>query len=556
MLARLSIRDFVLIDRLDIDLEPGLCALTGETGAGKSILLDALGLTVGGRADAAFVRPGADQAIVAAAFEPDDDHQVWSVIREQGIEAEAPLVLRRVIGADGRSRAFVNDQPASVGLLRRIGEILVEIQGHAEHNRLMNVSSHRPLVDAFGGHAAMLADTRAAHRTWRDAVDAVTAARLAEADARAEEDNIRHAKTEIDQLGPEPGEEATLAATRATLVHAEKLIEAMNTAHGELTTPRAADEALQAARRALERAADKAGGRFDAPIAALARAAEAADEAQIALQSLGVEIDLNPARLQEVDDRLYALRAAARKHGTDVDGLIALRERLAAALDALDAGGGQLAELIREADQFGAAYVKTAGRLTAARVKAGRALDSAVAKELAPLKLDKARFRTVIEALDEDSWGIEGVERVWFEAATNPGMAPGPLARIASSGELSRFTLALRVVLSRTAANPTLVFDEVDSGIGGAVAAAVGERLAGLAERMQVLVVTHSPQVAARAGVHWRISKKEGKKATLTSVTVLGESERREEIARMLAGAKITDAARAAADSLMSGRQT
>ena len=551
MLTSLAIRDVVLIDRLDLDFRAGLSVLTGETGAGKSILLDALGLALGARGDSGLVRHGADQASVTACFEVADNHPAFAVLAEQGLEAEAPLILRRVLTADGRSRAFVNDQPASVGLLRRLGDLLVEIHGQFDDRGLLDPATHREALDAFGGHAALLRDTATAHAGWRQAADALDRAKADAARARTDETFLRHAVEELDALSPEPGEEERLAEQRSLMMNAEQIAEAMAAALEHLSGDRGAESGLAGASRQLGRIAGKAGPILDPALAALDRAAAEAQEAVHLLQSVASELETDPAALTKAEDRLYALRDVARKHGVEVDALPALRDTLAGRLAAIDDSGERMATLEAATKAAREAYAAAAGRLGEARRKAAGRIDKAVGAELPPLKLDKARFATRIEDMPEAQWGPQGRDRVAFEVATNPGQAPGPINKIASGGELSRFMLAVKVVLSQVSPVPTLVFDEVDSGVGGATADAVGERLARLGDGLQVLVVTHSPQVAARGGQHLRVEKRAGRDSTTTTVVPLSDPDRREEIARMLSGAEVTDEARAAANRLM-----
>ena len=550
MLAALSIRDVVLIDRLDLSFAPGLCVLTGETGAGKSILLDALGLALGARADAALVRQGAERATVSAEFDLPAGHPVLDLLRAQDLPADG-LMLRRVLSADGRSRAFVNDEPVSVGLLRQIGDALVEVQGQFDQRGLMDAANHRPLLDAFGRLGPQLDAAAAAWQAWRAAAADLDRMRAEVEQARRDEDFLRHAVEELDRLDPKAGEEEALAETRATLMNRERIAEALQAAQGELSAGRGADGALRAAQRALERVADKTGGLFDAAIAALDRAAIELGEALTEIDAATARLEGGGARLEEIEERLFALRAAARKHSVEVDALPALLEDFRERLAALDDQGDLMARLAKAEAAARAAYAAAAAALTGARVEAAAALDAAVAVELPPLRLDKATFRTRVEPAPESAWGPGGADRVAFEVSTNPGTPFGPLARIASGGELSRFMLALKVVLAASGSARTLVFDEVDAGIGGAVAAAVGERLARLARAVQVLVVTHSPQVAARGEQHWHVVKREDGGLVFTRVEELDRAERREEIARMLSGARVTDEARAAADSLM-----
>ncbi len=555
MLVSLSIRDVVLIEKLDLPFAGGLSVFTGETGAGKSILLDSLSLVLGARADSGLVRRGAPQLSVTAEFDPPLDHPARHVLAEQDMDVDgAPLVLRRVVTADGRSRAYINDQAASVGLLRKIGDELVEIHGQFDSHGMLDSQTHLPVLDAFANTGPMLAATRAAWGKWREAAKIRAEAEQSLATARAEEDLLRHSCDELQALNPKSGEEAELAQTRTLLQHGEKLVEAMNSAMGALVQRGDVEGNLRTARRTLERVAERADGRLEPVIAALDRAADEAADAIGQLERVSADIDLDPRHLEKVEERLFALRGAARKYGTEVDGLADLRDRLARQLAALDGGGDDLARLARAEDAARQDYVREARALSAARTQAAARLDQSVAAELPPLKLDKARFTTLVEPLAENAWGAAGLDRVEFQVATNPGAAPGPLGKIASGGELSRFMLALKVVLAQTGSVPTMVFDEVDAGIGGAVAAAVGDRLARLGGDVQVLVVTHSPQVAARGGQHYHVAKHEAQPGqVVTGVEQLPQESRCEEIARMLAGETVTDEARAAARSLLNG---
>ena len=554
MLLGLTIRDVVLIDRLEMSFAPGLCVLTGETGAGKSILLDALGLALGMRAESALVRAGAEQAVVSAEFALAPDHAARGLIADAGLAAPGDtLVLRRNLGADGRSRAFIDDQPASVGLLRQIGETLIEIEAQFAERGLMDQATHRAALDAFGGHGAAVDAAGRAWRMWRALVAERAEADAALARTRAEEDYLRHALAELESLDPKEGEEQKLAEERALLQNRERIEEAVAAALAELAGERGAERALGQASRALDRLREKAMGRLDAAAAALDRAALETRDAIAALSAEARALGRDASGLERIEERLFALRAAARKHTITVDTLPARRASLAQAIAALDDGGDRLKTLERRAAEARADYVAAAEKLGELRRRAARALDQAVMKELAPLRLEKARFATVLEPVAETDWSAGGAERVRFEVTTNPGAPSGPLAKIASGGELARFMLALKVVLAQSASVPTLVFDEVDSGIGGAAAAAVGERLHRLGRELQVLVVTHSPQVAARGAHHWRVVKASGKKGATTRVEPLDAPARREEIARMLSGASVTAEARAAAASLIAG---
>ena len=531
MLTSLAIRDVVLIDALDLQFSRGLCALTGETGAGKSILLDALGLGLGARADAKLVRHGRDRASVAVRFELDPGSDAAALVREQGLDIDdGVLLLRRVVGTDGRSRAFINDQPVSIALLRRLGAALVEIHGQFDNQRLLDPAVHRELLDAYGGLAPEATACATAWRTWRAAAEARAGAEADLAQARRDEEFIRHALDELGRLAPQPGEEADLSVRRSRLMNAEKLIQAIDEAAGDL-----------------------AGGATRGAIDALDRALSEAVEGQALLERTLSDEELDPRQLETIEERLFALRALARKHGVAVDDLAGLLEEMAGRVSALEDGEAVVAALRRDEAAAETRYRQAAAALGERRRAVAGRLDAAIAEELAPLRLGKARFATRIEPLCPDDAGPFGLDRIAFEVATNPGMPPGPLARIASGGELARFTLALKVVLAGADPVSTLIFDEVDAGVGGAVAAAVGTRLGRLAGEMQVLVVTHSPQVAARADHHWRISKAEAGASVRTTVEVLDDAGRTEEIARMLAGAEVTEEARAAAASLLAG---
>ena len=566
MLLTLSIRNVVLIERLEISFKPGLCVLTGETGAGKSILLDALGLALGMRADAGLVRGAAAggkplTASVSAAFELPADHPARSMIEDQGLEGPAPgepVILRRTVTPDGRSRAFINDQPVAAQLLRTLGQTLVEVIGQFASQDLAESATHRAALDSFAGLAPRRAETAAAHRDWRDAEAALGHARGAAETAVREEAWLRHSVDEIDAMAPEIGEEPALAALRHRLQHAERLGEAIGEAIAALDDGDGAEARLGTAHRALARRAGLAAGALDPALAALDRASAEAVEARAAIARAAEEMEVDPARLESAEERLFALRALARKHAVEPDGLPALREDLAQRLALIDDQAGALAALANAAAETRARYLAAAEALSAERAAAALRIDAAIMGELRPLRLGAARFVTVIDRLAETGWGPDGIDRVEFTAATNPDTAPGRLSRIASGGELARFMLALKVVLARTQAVPTLVFDEVDTGIGGATSTAVGERLRRLGEAVQVLVITHSPQVAALGVAHWRVHKRWARKPagreTTTIVDELDAADRREEIARMLAGARITDEARAAADSLIAAR--
>jgi DNA repair protein RecN (Recombination protein N) len=556
MLLGLTIRDIVLIDRLDLTFRPGLCVLTGETGAGKSILLDALGLALGRRAESGFVREGAAEAAVTAEFAVPHNHPVQAVLRDAGLDGEGgTIMLRRLLRNDGRNRAFVNDEPASIGLLRQLGDSLVEIQGQFEQRGLLDPANHRMILDAFAELADETAAVADAWRKWRAAQRREQESERLAAAGREEENLLRHHLAELDALTPQPGEEDRLSARRTLLQNAERLAETLNEAIGELTGPAGAQAALARATRRLERARDRARGLLDQAAAAAERAANETDDALATLNAAARNLDLDPRELDKVEERLFALRAAARKHQTTVAGLPALRDAITVRLVSIEAGAEAAGAFAKATAAARTEYIAAAQRVSRARAAGALRLDAKVAAELRPLRLDKAQFRTVITPQGEPDWGEHGGERVHFEISTIPGAPFGPLARIASGGELSRFMLALKLVLAGTSSVPTLIFDEVDSGIGGAIAAAVGERLQRLGTSLQVLVVTHSPQVAARGAHHWRVAKQLSERKTVTLVEELDPDSRQEEIARMLSGRTITAEARAAAASLIAGRR-
>jgi len=566
MLIGLAIRDVVLAESLDLAFGPGLTVLTGETGAGKSIILDALGLATGARADAGLVRAGAERAIATAAFGLPPNHPVWGLLDEKGIAYDPgeDLVLRRQLGADGRSRAFVNDQPASVSVLRELGEALVEVHGQHETVGLLDQRTHRGLLDAYGGLGSRVAETRAAWKAWRDARAEAERLRADAARAAAETEELSVRLAELDRLDPKAGEEASLAEERALLGAAEKALADIQSAReglgGDDLNHRLAG-AFRALERAKERALHAGAGEDNAVVKRLAAAAEALDralveatEALAAIDSAAEAFDFEPGRLDKAEERLFDLRAMARKLGVQVDDLPAERARIAQALRLIEDTEGVLKEADAAASAAEAAWRASAAALSEARREAGRRLAAAVTGELPPLKLEKASFRVAVEPLPDERAGPDGADRVEFEVLTNPGAPWGGLADIASGGELARFALALKASLAgstEAAFTPAMIFDEVDQGVGGAVADAVGLRLKRLAGEGQVLVVTHSPQVAARGVAHWKVMKRESGGAVRTQVHALSAAEREEELARMLAGAEVTDAARAAARALM-----
>ncbi|BBE35316.1 DNA repair protein RecN [Sphingosinicella microcystinivorans] len=549
MLAALEIRNVVLIEQLSLDFGEGLGVLTGETGAGKSILLDSLGLALGARGDTGLVRVGAGQAQVTAVFSVDEGHEAFALLGEQGIETEGcEIVLRRIVRSDGGSRAFVNDQSVSAQLLRDVGGTLIEIHGQHDERGLLNPKGHRALLDAFAGIDAGACGE--AYRTWRDAEAVLAAARESVERDERDREFLEHAVAELRALRPEPGEEETLAARRSDMLKGQKLVEDLDAISGDLDGSDGGLARLRTAARRLDRVAGEhplLGQMLEALDRALVEAGEAEDHLRAARDALWFD----PAELDASESRLFELRGVARKHRVEPDRLADLAAEFEARAAAIAAGEAGLAGLERKVAGARAAFVKAADALGAARRAAAERLDRAMAAELPPLKLEAAKFRTVVESLPETQWSEAGTDRAEFEISTNPGAPFGPLMKIASGGELSRFMLALKVALSETRGHGTLIFDEIDRGVGGATASAIGERLARLAEGAQVLVVTHSPQVAARGAQQFRIEKASDGNAARTAVVLLDAAARREEIARMLSGAEVTDEARAQAERLL-----
>jgi DNA repair protein RecN (Recombination protein N) len=550
MLDRLSIRDIVLIDRLDIDFGAGLAALTGETGAGKSILLDAFALALGARGEATLVREGAEQGQVIAAFEIAKNHPARRVLAENDLGSEGEVIVRRVQFADGRTRAFVNDQPVSVQVLRALGVALVEIHGQHDDRAFVEASTHRALVDAFGGIEADGAEVRRLWDERREREAAVVAHRAEVERARREAEWLRHAVDELGRLAPETGEETSLAERRTGMMQAEKAAEDLRATQEAVSGPQSAVPPLATAVRRLERRAAQAPALIDPVVKAIDAALNALDEARMHLEHALRVAHYDPQELERIEERLFALRAAGRKYNVPVDELAALKRRYADDLALIDAGAERLAVLEAAAQATTNRYREAAQALSSNRRRAAQKIDKAVNAELKPLKLERAQFSTHIESENE---GPEGLDRIEFWVRTNPGTRPGPLMKVASGGELARFLLALKVVLADRGSAPTLVFDEIDTGVGGATADAIGVRLARLSSGVQVIAVTHAPQVAARADRHYLITKDalaKGKRVA-TRVVELEAEPRREEIARMLAGAEITAEARAAAERLI-----
>ncbi|VAV98337.1 DNA repair protein RecN [hydrothermal vent metagenome] len=556
MLNSLTINNIILIDRLHIDFEDGLCVLSGETGAGKSILMDSLGLAIGGRSGRDLVRRGTEQASVSADFHLPRQHNIWTYLNNQGLSHEGgQITLRRTLNRDGRSRAYINDQPVSIGMLRSVGDMLVEIHGQHDERGLLNSGGHRKILDDYGQYAPLSGQLRKHYERLTELQQQLAREEEKLALAQADEDYIRHNLRELEQLAPKRGEENQLADERSRMMQGEQMSEGLGDILSGLLDKNGVDAALRSLIRRLSRMGGQDGGILDPVVMSLDRAANETTEAIVALEDILRNLEFSPHDLENTEERLFALRAAARKHNCLVDDLPDILADFKRKLNALEFGDAEVRRLSGEVIAAREIFHATVARLSKARNKAAKELDDLVNGELAPLKMEKAAFRTELRPLDPSDWRAEGGERVEFQISTNPGAPFGGLIKVASGGELSRFILALKVVLARKTTAPTLVFDEIDRGVGGAVADAVGERLRRLADEAQILVITHSPQVAARGANHWLIEKAEKLAGgdVFTDVISLDDDARQEEIARMLAGARITDEARAAAQSLIEG---
>src|SRR5262245_48573435 len=551
MLSQLSIRDIVLIERLDIDFSAGLSVLTGETGAGKSILLDALSLALGARGDASLVRHGAAQGQVTAVFDVPLNHAARALLAENAIDDDGDIILRRVQSVDGRTRVFVNDQPSSVSLMRDVGRALVEIHGQHDERALVDASAHRDLLDAFGGHGGKASAVAEAWRLWRSTEQDLSRHRAKVEAAAREADYLRASVAELERLDPHPGEETELSEQRATMMRTEKIAADIEDAHEVLSGSNAASPQLASLLRRVQREAADAPGLLEDVVKSLDEALLSLDAAQAGVEAALRACEYDPRKLERAEERLFALRAAGRKHSVAVDNLAELRDRMAADLADLDAGEERLHLLEKQAAGARDLYDAAAAELSEARKSAAIHLERAVMAELPALKLERAEFMVELQSEPQNRMA-EGTDEVAFWVRTNPGTRPGPMMKVASGGELSRFLLALKVALADRGSAPTLVFDEIDTGVGGAVADAIGQRLSRLSERVQVLSVTHAPQVAARAHTHYLISKSGGADRVSTGIAEMDRTARQEEIARMLAGATITEEARAAADRLLS----
>ena len=554
MLVNLSIRNIVLIEKLDLTWRAGLCTLTGETGAGKSILLDALALATGARGDAGLVRSGAEQGTVTAAFDIFEDKLVTRVLQEHDIPCEGQIILRRVQSKDGRSRAFINDAPVSVNLLKTVGSALVEIHGQNESQSLTDGPVQLSLIDSYAGHRDKVFQLKEKYSHLKECEEQLDLYKNASDRAAAEEDFLRHALEELEKLDPIEGEEAKLSEERTLLMNSEKIAGYISEALALMEGDKALQSALNGALRQLEKVADQAAGRLDTTITALERAVIEADEAQTQLLDASREMVYDPQRLEQVEERLFGLKALARKHGVQVDQLPATKTMLQQQVEDIESGADRLVELQKNVAQAFKDYEILALSISKTRIDAADKLDKTVMKELEPLKLNGGGFQTSFSHVEPSMGTASGIDSVQFMASTNPGMPAGPISKIASGGELARFMLALKVALAEASDPLTMIFDEVDAGVGGAVAEAVGSRLKLLAENGQVLVGTHSPQVAACCNHHWLISKSIDDESTMTRVEELSTQNREEEIARMLAGASVTEEARAAAVRLLGGQ--
>lgn len=543
MLATLRIKNIVLIQDLKIDFQAGLSALTGETGAGKSILLDSLGLALGARADSGLVRKGEEQGSVTAVFDLDNAHPVFDILKENDLDSDDDLILRRSITADGKSKAYVNDQAISAGLLKSVGALLVEIHGQFDTQSLLNPKTHMSLLDAYGQHGALNEKTSGAWSAWRQLEKKLQQEREAMEKARADEAYLRESLEDLDALSPENGEEEKLTQMRDNLKRHSQIVENLQEAESGL-------QAMETTSGSVFRAVEKIGEGAKTLADTLDRLNAEMQEALSDVQTISYDLENSEYSLEEIEDRLYALKNQAQKHGCSIDDLSAKREEIATALNAIEHQDGHLADLMKQVEKEKSSYVDFAQKLSEARNKSALKMQKLVMGELPPLKLEKASFGVECEIQEESEWNRDGMDQIQFLIATNPGSAAGPLNKIASGGEMARFMLALKVVLAEVGSAQTLVFDELDSGVGGATAAAIGDRLARLAEKRQILAVTHSPQVAATAGYHW-IVQKSGDATTTTKIMALERNDRQEEIARMLAGAEITEEARAAAGKLL-----
>jgi len=553
MLQTLSIRNVVLIDKLDLDFTSGLSVLTGETGAGKSILLDSLGLILGNRAETSLIRHGEDKLSVTASFSlPQKGNPVYELLSDNEIEIEDELIIKRTLNTDGKGKIFINDQPVSVKLLREIGRNLVEVHGQFDNQGLLNPASHRSVLDTYGAYAELLEQTKNTYHEYKTARKNREQVETDIEKAKTEEDNLRHWVSELEKISPQTGEEEELTNRRLELMNAEKIIESLNYAYSVLTQGNDVQSALRHAQSAMYKINDMVGGKYSGIIDSLEQAMIEAGEAVNEIENASENISMSTGELEEIESRLFALRGLARKHQTSIDELPTILSEFKQKLSNIEFGEEGIIALRKQEEQAKLAYIKAANELSSARKAAALKLDTAVMTELPPLKMEKARFVTMVEKTEENSWNENGFDNVYFTVATNSNSPQGALNKIASGGELSRFMLALKVNLAQSSNVETMIFDEVDAGIGGATAQAVGDRLFRLAQGVQVLVVTHSPQVAAKGNNHFKVEKSTQNNITTTNVRCLCSNDKCEEIARMLAGEIISDEARAAAKVLLS----
>lgn len=553
MLQSLSIRNVVLIDKLNLDFQTGLSVLTGETGAGKSILLDSLGLVLGKRAETSLIRQGEDKLAVAAVFDGQPDNLgLQNLLAENELECGDEIIIKRVLSRDGKGKIFFNDQPISAKLLKEIGKYLVEIHGQFDNQGLLNPANHLDILDAYGNYPAQLAAVKNAYQNYKAAAKERIEAENNVSRAKEEEENLRHWVRELEQINPQKGEEAELSRRRHELMNAEKIIESLNYAYGALTQGSDIAAALRQAQSAVDKANRYVEGKYDEIYQTLDRALIEASDAIEQLENASSDISLDAGEQENIDNRLFALKDLARKHGVTIEDLSDTLADFKQRLNTIELGEDGIARLRKVEQEKRLAYLEEANKLHNLRAEVAAKLDALIMQELPPLKMEKARFVTQIEKLPESSWNASGFDDICFTVSTNPNSPQGPINKIASGGELSRFMLALKVNLAESSSVASMIFDEVDAGIGGATAQAVGERLARLGQKVQVLVVTHSPQVAARGRHHFKVRKETVDNVTTTMVTGLSETERQEEIARMLAGETVTNEARAAAQVLLS----
>ena len=552
MLQSLSIRNVVLIDKLDLDFKSGLSVLTGETGAGKSILLDSLGLVLGNRAETSLIRQGEDKLSVTATFEvKDKNNPLFALCEEYELEADDEITIKRSLNKDGKGKIFFNDQPISAKLLKELGKYLVEVHGQFDNQGLLNPANHRDVLDAYAGYKNLLVEVKEKFANYKKAKAARLEAENNVAKAKSDEDALRHWVDELEKLNPEKGEEESLSKKRLEMMNAEKIIESLSYAYGALTQGADVQSAIRQAQSAMDKANSLVEGKYDDIVNMLEQALIDVNEAVNELEEASQNVNLNQNELENIESRLFALRGLARKHQTTIDDLPDVLADFKHKLSTIELGEEGINELRRAEEQAKTDYIKAATELSSRRKAVALQLDNQVMAELPPLKMEKARFVTIVEKLDESAWNESGFDNVYFTVATNPNSPQGPINKIASGGELARFMLALKVNLAQSSSVSTMIFDEVDAGVGGATAQAVGERLARLAHDVQVLVVTHSPQVASRGNHHFKVEKNTVENITTTKVRELNDIERHEEIARMLAGEKITDEARAAARVLI-----